>query len=416
MERKQEVVTFGCRLNSYESQIIKNNLALSNYDNVIVFNTCAVTKEAERQAMQSIRKAKRENPDSQIIVTGCAAQTNPELFANMPEIDKILGNEEKLHPENYLFTGDRVLVNDIMSVTETAEHLISHFDGRSRAFIQVQNGCNHRCTFCIIPYGRGNSRSVPIGAISNQISKLVQDGFKEIVLTGVDVTSYGPDLPGSPSFAQMIRRVLAANPSLTRLRLSSIDVAEIDEELFDLIASEKRIMPHLHISLQAGDNMILKRMKRRHNREQVIEFCNNMRKARHDMAFGADIIAGFPTETEEMFENTRLLISEAKLQYLHIFPYSSREGTPAARMPQIEKKIRQMRAKILREEGEKELLKFYESNIGKTVEILVENGNKGHSENFIPVKMDVSLEQGQLVKARLVSIIDKDSMLAKVNI
>lgn len=413
MSKKQEVVTFGCRLNSYESQIIKNNLALSNCDNVIVFNTCAVTKEAERQAKQSIRKAKRDNPDVQIIVTGCAAQTSPELFADMPEIDKILGNEEKLHPENYSFDDNRVLVNDIMSVTETAEHLVSHFDGRSRAFIQVQNGCNHRCTFCIIPYGRGNSRSVPIGAISNQINKLIAEDFKEIVLTGVDVTAYGPDLPGSPSFAQMIRRVLAATPSLTRLRLSSIDVAEIDEELFNLIAYEKRIMPHLHISLQSGDNMILKRMKRRHNREQVIEFCNKMREIRKDMAFGADIIAGFPTETDEMFENTRLLISEAKLQYLHIFPYSSRAGTPAARMPQIDKKIRQIRAKILREEGEKELIKFYESNIGKEVEILVENDNKGHSENFIAVKIAGNVEPGQLVKAKLISIIDKDFMRAE---
>lgn len=411
MSKKQEVVTFGCRLNSYESQIIKNNLALSNCDNVIVFNTCAVTKEAERQAKQSIRKAKRDNPDVQIIVTGCAAQTSPELFADMPEIDKILGNEEKLHPHNYSFDDNRILVNDIMSVTETAEHLVSHFDGRSRAFIQVQNGCNHRCTFCIIPYGRGNSRSVPIGAISNQINKLIEEGFKEIVLTGVDVTAYGPDLPGSPTFAQMIRRVLAATPALTRLRLSSIDVAEIDEELFNLIAYEKRIMPHLHISLQSGDNMILKRMKRRHNREQVIEFCNKMRKARPEMAFGADIIAGFPTETEEMFNNTRLLISEAQLQYLHIFPYSSRAGTPAARMPQIEKKIRQMRAKILREEGEKELIKFYESHIGQEVEILVENDNKGHSENFIAVKIKDNVESGQLVKAKLVSIIDKDLML-----
>lgn len=414
MNKKQEVVTFGCRLNSYESEIIRNNLALSNYDNVMVFNTCAVTKEAERQAKQSIRKAKRENPEAIIIVTGCAAQTNPESFVNMPEIDKILGNEEKLHPENYLFGGDdRVLVNDIMSVTETAEHLVSHFDGRSRAFIQVQNGCNHRCTFCIIPYGRGNSRSVPIGAISNQVNQLIDQGFKEVVLTGVDVTSYGPDLPGSPTFAQMIRRILAANPSLTRLRLSSIDVAEIDDELFDLIASEKRIMPHLHISLQAGDNMILKRMKRRHNREQVIEFCDRMRKARPDIAFGADIIAGFPTETEEMFENTRLLISEAQLQYLHIFPYSSRAGTPAARMPQIDKKIRHIRAKTLREEGEKELIKFYESHIGKIVEVLVENDNRGHSQNFIPVKFEIDIEAGQLVMAKLVSVID-DFMLAKI--
>lgn len=406
IEKKQEVMTFGCRLNSYESEIIKNNLALSDIDNVIVFNTCAVTKEAERQAKQAIRKSKREDPTVKIIVTGCAAQTNPQLFGGMPEVDKVIGNEEKLHPQNYLFTDQKVVVNDIMSVTETAEHMISHFDGRSRAFIQVQNGCNHRCTFCIIPYGRGNSRSVPMGAIVSQVKKLVQEGFKEVVLTGVDVTSYGPDLPGSPTFAQMIRRLLAAVPELPRLRLSSIDVAEIDDELFNLLANEKRLMPHLHISLQAGDNMILKRMKRRHNREQVIDFCNRMRIARPEMAFGADIIAGFPTETDEMFENTRRLVSEAGIQYLHVFPYSEREGTPAARMPQVPKSIRHERAKILREEGAMELQKFMEKNIGRITDVIVEKDGVGHSDNFTTVKILGNIEAGKLVRVKLISIED----------
>ena len=406
LQKNHEVVTFGCRLNTYESEVIKNNLALSDMDNVVVFNTCAVTKEAERQAKQAIRHHKKHNPDSKIIVTGCAVQANPALFSGMDEIDKILGNEEKMQPEFYSFDSDRVLVNDIMSIKETALHLVEHFEGKSRAFIQVQNGCNHRCTFCIIPYGRGNSRSVPVGAIVNQVRVLVEQGYKEIVMTGVDVTAYGPDLPGQPTFAQMIKRVLLAVPELQRLRLSSIDVAEIDDELFEILAYEKRLMPHLHISLQAGDNIILKRMKRRHNRDQILEFCDKMRGVRPDVAFGADIIAGFPTETDEMFENTRRLISEASLQYLHVFPYSSRPETPAARMPQVEKAVRKERAKILREEGEKELQKFYQRNVGKAMNILVESDNRGHTENFIPVKFVVDVEPNQIVTGVLSAIVD----------
>lgn len=401
-----DVITFGCRLNTYESEVIKNNLELSGLENVIVFNTCAVTKEAERQAKQSIRKHKRDNPDAKIIVTGCAAQNNPLLFSSMPEVDKILGNEEKLHHSNYHFGEERVLVEDIMTLKETALHMTSHFEGKARAFLQVQNGCNHRCTFCIIPYGRGNSRSVPIGAIVEEVRSLVAQGFNEVVFTGVDVTAYGPDLPGNPTFAQMLRRTLSLVPELPRLRLSSIDVAEIDDELFNLIATEKRIMPHLHISLQAGDNMILKRMKRRHNREQVIEFCNRMRSARPEVSFGADIIAGFPTETDEMFENTRRLISEAQLQYLHVFPYSPREGTPAARMPQMANKIRKERAGVLRAEGEKELAAFYERNIGRVVQVLVEKDGMGHTESFIPVKLSSDFAAGAIVKAKLFGIED----------
>lgn len=396
-----EVVTFGCRLNTYESEVIKNNLALSNLENVVVFNTCAVTKEAERQAKQAIRHHKKHNPDSKIIVTGCAVQANPAMFSGMDEIDKILGNEEKMRPEYYSLDSERVLVNDIMSIKETALHLVEHFEGKSRAFIQVQNGCNHRCTFCIIPYGRGNSRSVPVGAIVNQVRVLVEQNYQEIVMTGVDVTSYGPDLPGEPTFAQMLKRVLFAVPELKRLRLSSIDVAEIDDELFELMAYEKRLMPHFHISLQAGDNMILKRMKRRHNRDQVIEFCHKLRGIRPDVAFGADIIAGFPTETDEMFENTKKLIAEAELQYLHVFPYSPRPETPAARMPQVEKSIRKERARVLRAEGEAELTRFFDKHIGSEASILVESENKGHTENFIPVKFLSDIPSNSIISSKL---------------
>ncbi|WP_375332898.1 tRNA (N(6)-L-threonylcarbamoyladenosine(37)-C(2))-methylthiotransferase MtaB [Candidatus Tisiphia endosymbiont of Psammoecus bipunctatus] len=406
MTKSQEVVTFGCRLNIYESEVIKNNLALSGLENVIVFNTCAVTKEAEKQSRQAIRKAKRNNPDVRIIVTGCAAQNNPAIFANMVEVDKVLGNEEKLIAAHYQFTEEKVVVNDIMSVTETANHMVSSFDGRSRAFIQVQNGCNHRCTFCMIPYGRGNSRSVPMGVIVRQLRALVENGYNEVVFTGVDVTAYGPDLPGAPTFAQMIRRIIGLVPELKRLRLSSIDVAEIDDDLFDLMAYIPKIMPHFHISLQAGDDMILKRMKRRHNRQNIIDFCHKLRNLRPNVSFGADIIAGFPTETDAMFDNTKRLISEADLQYLHVFPYSERDETPAARMPQIAKSIRKVRAEILRTAGEQQLQKFFQRNIGQEVELLVEQNNIAHTENFIPVKLEGNFDVGQIVKARLVAIED----------
>ncbi|MDF2964717.1 MAG: tRNA ((6)-L-threonylcarbamoyladenosine(37)-C(2))-methylthiotransferase MtaB [Rickettsiaceae bacterium] len=398
--RTQEVITFGCRLNIYESEVIKNNIEKSGLSDVMVFNTCAVTKEAERQARQAIRKARRDNPDVKIIVTGCAAQIKPEMFAKMPEVDKVLGNEEKLYAENYNLSENapKLLVNDIMSVTETAGHMVSSFEGRARAFIQVQNGCNHRCTFCTIPFGRGNSRSVPIGEIVSQVRKLVEMGYNEVVLSGVDVTSYGPDLPGEPTFPQMLRRLLALVPELKRLRLSSIDVAEIDAELFELMAYESRLMPHFHISLQAGDNMILKRMKRRHNRDQVIEFCERLRSIRPQVAFGADIIAGFPTETDEMFENSLRLISEASLQYLHVFPYSEREGTPAARMPQVEKHVRKERAALLRAEGEKELHKFYQKQVGSEANIVLEKESFGRAENFASVRIDAIGIPGEVVR------------------
>ena len=417
----QDVVTFGCRLNIYESEIIRKNLTDSGLENVTVFNTCAVTKEAEKDAKAAIRKAKRDDPTRKIIVTGCAAQNNPKIFSSMEEVDKIIGNEEKLSSRYYNLGEERVMVNDIMSVKETANHLISDnlvkaFDGKARAFLQVQNGCDHRCTFCMIPYGRGNNRSVPIGVIVNQIKDLVNQGYNEVVLTGVDVTAYGPDLPGSPSFSQMIRRLLSLIPNLQRLRLSSIDVAEIDEDLFDMMAYEKRLMPHFHISLQAGDDLILKRMKRRHTRDQVIDFCHNLRALRPEMSFGADIIAGFPTETDEMFENTRKLISEAEIQYLHVFPYSEREGTPAARMPQIEKHIRKERASILRAEGQKELQKFYAKNLGVETKLLVEANYSGHTENFIPVKIKTNgldLKSGSVISARLTGM-DGNKMIADI--
>ena len=387
MKNSKEVVTFGCRLNIYESEIIKKNLEESGLDNVIIFNTCTVTSEAEKQAKQAIRKTKRDNPNCKIIVTGCAAQKHPEIFASMIEVDKILGNEEKLHSINYKFDENKILVNDIMSVKETAGHMITNFDGRARAFIQIQNGCDHRCTFCIIPYARGNSRSVPIGMIVDQIKILVDSGYNEVVFTGVDVTAYGPDLPGNPSFAQMIRRVLLQVPELKRLRLSSIDVAEIDDDLFDLMSYEERLMPHFHISLQAGDDLILKRMKRRHNRMSVINYCNKLRSIRHNVSYGADIIAGFPTETDEMFKNTLNLVSEVGIQYLHVFPYSERDNTPAAKMPQVAPNIRKERAALIRKAGEVELKKFMQNNIGKEAMIVMENDNIGRTENFLPVKI-----------------------------
>ena len=413
MDKNHEVITFGCRLNSYESEIIRNNLAKSHLTNAVVINTCAVTKEAEKQARQVIRKIKRQDPSKTIIVTGCAAQNTPEMFASMSEVSKVLGNQEKLSSSNYFIDNERIAVNDIMSVKETANHLVTSFEGKARAFIQVQNGCDHRCTFCMIPYGRGNSRSVPIGVIAQQIRLLLAENYQEIVFTGVDVTAYGADLPGKPSFAQMIRRIFSLIPNLQRLRLSSIDVAEIDDELFSLFAHNPKIMPHFHISLQAGDNMILKRMKRRHNREQIVEFCNKLRALRPEVSFGADIIAGFPTETDEMFENTRRLISEAGLQYLHVFPYSEREGTPAARMPQVPKQIRKERAAILRAEGIQELHKFFAQNVGKDVNVLVEKNNMAHTENFIPVKLEGEYDMGQIIKAKLYSF-EAEYMIARV--
>lgn len=383
-----EIITFGCRLNSYESTVIERLTAEAGLKNAIVFNSCAVTSEAERQLRQAIRKKRKENPNSTIILTGCAAQVNHAKYANMPEVDHIIGNTEKMIADSYnLQDVSRVSVTDIMEAKEIVPHMIDGFEGKARAFLQVQNGCNHRCTFCIIPYARGNSRSVPLGEIVEQAKILCDKGYKELVLTGVDITDYGADLPGAPRFGSMIKRLLKNVPELKRLRLSSIDVAEVDDDLLDLIANEPRLMPYLHLSLQAGDNMILKRMKRRHTREQVLSFCAKARELRPNITFGADIIAGFPTESDEMFENTLRIISEANLQFLHIFPYSEREGTPAAKMPQVDKPIRRRRAELLRHAGNTQLSMHYESCVGKTVDVVFESDDKARAEDFSLVKV-----------------------------
>jgi threonylcarbamoyladenosine tRNA methylthiotransferase MtaB len=399
----ERVVTFGCRLNSFESEVIKENLKKSELDDVIVLNTCAVTKETERQVMQTIRKIRRAHPEKKIFVTGCAAQIDPHKYATMQEVDRVLGNEDKFIIDNYDLKKDTdILVTDIMTIKETAAHLVHSFENQTRAFIQIQNGCNHRCTFCIIPYARGNSRSVPVGEIAKQLQILVDQNYKEVVLTGVDISDYGLDLPGKPTLGQMLKRILRLIPNLPRIRLSSIDVAEIDTDLLDLILHEERFMPHLHISLQSGDNMILKRMKRRHTREQLLEFCYKVRQHRPDTGFGADIIAGFPTETDEMFNNTLKLIHEAKLQYLHVFPYSERKNTPAARMPQIDKQIRKERAMILRKAGEKELYEFSVNHIGKRVSVIMEQNNIGRSENFLKLYFNSNnVKVGDIIDAKI---------------
>ncbi len=378
----------------------------ANAQDCIVINTCSVTKEAIKKAKQEVRIQKRKNPLAKIIVTGCAAQIDPEMFSKMPEVFQVIGNEEKLHSVNYYGTQtEKILVNDIMSIKETAGHLVSHFENNTRAFVQIQNGCNHRCTFCTIPYGRGNNRSVPIGAIISQIKHLVEVGYKEVVLTGVDITDYGCDLPGKSTLGQATNRILNLVPELQRLRLSSVDVAEIDPELLELIKYHPKLMPHLHISMQSGDNMILKRMKRRHSREEVINFCNEVRQTRSEVAFGADIIAGFPTETDQMFENTKNLVDEAGLQYLHVFPYSAHPNTPASKMPQVENKIKKERTQILIQKGKEQLDKFLQSNIGKCGKLLVEKDNSGYTENFIHAKIfNKDIQSGTIVLAKLEAI------------
>jgi threonylcarbamoyladenosine tRNA methylthiotransferase MtaB len=399
-QHQNQVITFGCRLNTYESEAIKELSAKAGIQNAFIINTCAVTAEAERQARQEIRKIRRLNPDAKIIVTGCAAQINPHKFSEMNEVDQVIGNQEKMQPETYLKLAEglmeRVQVNDIMAVKETASHLVSGFDGKSRAFVQIQNGCNHRCTFCTIPYGRGNSRSVALGDIVKQIETLLENGYEEIVLTGVDITAYGEDLPGQPTLGQTIKRMLGLVPDLRRLRLSSLDPVEIDESLWHLIADEERLMPHLHLSLQAGDNMILKRMKRRHLREDAINFCQKAKTLRPDVAFGADLIAGFPTETEDMFQNSLRIVDECDLTFLHVFPYSARSNTPASKMPQVEKSLIKERASRLRTKGQRALNTFFKSQVGKTVPILVEsleNGVvQGKTNQFAPVRIQTKLQ------------------------
>lgn len=377
---------------------MKTHARNAGMEDAIIFNTCAVTAEAERQARQAIRRARRENPEAKIIVTGCSAQIKPETYAAMPEVDQVIGNHAKLKADTW--TGDateKVIVNDIMSVRETAGHLLEGFEGHARAFIQVQNGCDHRCTFCIIPYGRGNSRSVPVDDIVRQVQTLIEQGYNEIVLSGVDVTSYGKDLPGEPSLGYMMKVLFREVPELPRLRLSSLDPVEIDEDLWDLIAHEPRLMPHLHLSVQAGDDMILKRMKRRHLRQDVIDVCARARELRPDMVFGADIIAGFPTETDEMFANSLKLVEECDLTFLHVFPYSSRPQTPAAKMPQVALDVRKERAAQLRELGERQLSRFLARHINSRRMVVVEQGGVGRSEHFAEIVLNENRPIGSLV-------------------
>lgn len=414
-QSKAEVITFGCRLNTYESEVIRAHACAKGMDNAIIFNTCAVTNEAERQALQAIRRARRENPDAKIIVTGCSAQINPDKYLNMTEVDQVLGNHEKMKVESY-GRPDAIVLSDIMQIKETAHHLISGMENHVRAFIEIQNGCDHRCTFCRIPYGRGNNRSVPIGEIVEQIRHLAAQGCKEIVFTGVDITGYGADLPGQPTLGQMIKRVLAQVPELHRLRLSSLDPAECDADVFHLIAHEPRLMPHFHISLQAGDDMILKRMKRRHLRQDIIDFCARVRELRPDAVFGADIIAGFPTETEAMHENSCQLIEECQISYLHVFPYSAVAGTPAARMPQVPKQEIKKRADRLRLIGNLMRDNLYQSWIGKTAEIIVEATLSGHTQHYLPVKVEGLTKEniGQIHTLTLTGINNK-GMIGQIN-
>jgi threonylcarbamoyladenosine tRNA methylthiotransferase MtaB len=389
-----EVITFGCRLNAFESEVIRHEAEGAGLSDTIVINSCAVTNEAVAQARQSIRKLKRERPQARIVVTGCAAQTQSEMFAEMGEVDRVVGNADKMRGQAWqearaafdIGAEEKIAVGDIMAVKEMAPHLVEGFQGGlPRAFVQVQNGCDHRCTFCIIPFGRGNSRSVPMGGVVDQVRMLVAHGHAEIVLTGVDLTSYGADLPGAPKLGALTKQILRHVPELKRLRISSIDSIEADADLLDAIANDARLMPHLHLSLQSGDDLVLKRMKRRHSRKDAIEFCTQVRRLRPDIAFGADIIAGFPTETEEMFARSEALVEECGLTFLHIFPYSPRPGTPAARMPQVAGPAIKERARRLRAMGEAALRKRLASEIGTTREVLIESATAGRTEHFLPV-------------------------------
>jgi threonylcarbamoyladenosine tRNA methylthiotransferase MtaB len=404
-----DILTLGCRLNAYESEVMRGHAEAAGLMDAVIVNTCAVTAEAVRQARQTIRRARRERPEAQIIVTGCAAQIDPLSFAEMPEVTRVIGNAEKMKAEtftglDFLADAPRVQVNDIMSVRDVAAHLVDGLDGRARAFVQVQTGCDHRCTFCIIPYGRGNSRSVPAGEVVDQVKRLVATGHYEIVLTGVDLTSWGADLPNAPKLGNLVARILKLVPDLKQLRLSSIDAIEIDEPLFEALAHEPRIAPHLHLSFQSGDDMILKRMKRRHSRADSINLCNRLRDARPGMAFGADLIAGFPTETDEMFANTLVSVDECGIDYLHVFPYSPRPGTPAARMPQVARDIIKARAAQLREKGAERLGLRLDRHVGQTVMALVESGNRARLSDFAPVRIEgVSPDPGRPALFHLVS-------------
>jgi threonylcarbamoyladenosine tRNA methylthiotransferase MtaB len=399
-----QVVTFGCRLNAYESEAIRARAKADGLQDAVVFNTCAVTNEAVRQARQAIRKARRERPGARLIVTGCAAQIDPQAFAAMPEVDLVLGNAEKAAPGALGDTSARVRVNDIMSVRETAGHLVDGLKDRARAYVEVQNGCDHRCTFCIIPYGRGNSRSAAAGEVVEQVRRLTAEGYREVVLTGVDITSWGADLPGQPTLGQLVARILKLAPDLPRLRLSSIDAAEIDPDLMRCLAEEPRLMPYLHLSLQAGDDLILKRMKRRHLRADALKLIADVRAVRPDTAFGADLIAGFPTESEAAFENTLKLVGEAGLSFLHVFPYSARPGTPAAKMPPVKGPVIKDRARRLREAGDAALQRHLERQVGRVLNGLVERDGFARADDFTEIAFSGAAPVGEIVRMRITGV------------
>ena len=411
-----EIVTFGCRLNAYESEVMRKHASDAGLGATVIVNTCAVTQESVRQARQAIRKARRANPQAKIVVTGCAAQIDPAPFAAMDEVDHIIGNQEKTEARTFLGLGcgdtERVKVNDIMSVKETAGHLIDGFGAQARAYVQIQNGCDHRCTFCIIPYGRGPSRSVPAGEVVAQVRKLVENGYAEIVLTGVDITAYGADLPGETALGKLVSKILALVPELKRMRLSSIDSIEADAALLKAIAEEERLMPHLHLSLQAGDDLTLKRMKRRHSRAHAVGFCEEVRKLRTDMVFGADLIAGFPTESETMFQNSLSLVDDCGLTFLHVFPFSARPGTPAARMRQINGTVIAARAASLREKGVQALQRHLVNAKGRHIQVLMESEGRGRAGDFTPVKIDAA-EGAPKVLDAVVSGHDGSALIAR---
>jgi threonylcarbamoyladenosine tRNA methylthiotransferase MtaB len=400
---KVDVVTFGCRLNTYESEIIRREAQAAGLTDAVVVNTCAVTAEAVRQARQTVRRIKRARPDAHIVVTGCAAQIEPQSFADMPEVALVLGNEEKLSTDAWREAWretcgeEKIKVNDIFAATQTAAHLVDGFEGRVRAFVAVQNGCDHRCTFCIIPFARGNSRSVPMGEVVREVRNLCERGYREIVLTGVDLTDYGSSLPGTPRLGSLVRQILKHVPELARLRLSSIDAVEADRDLLDALANESRLMPHLHLSLQAGDDLVLKRMKRRHSRADAIAFCAKLRRLRPDVALGADLIAGFPTETEDMFARSLDLVDACALTHLHVFPFSPRPGTPAARMPQVPSAVVKERARRLRAKGEAALAQHLRAQIGRTCRVLTVSRQAGHTEQFTPVRFCAPVAPGVIL-------------------
>ena len=421
-ESQAKVVTLGCRLNAYESDVIAANARDAGQGPAVIINTCAVTNDAVAESRRQVRKAARENPSAKIIVTGCAAQIDPAMFANMTEVDQVLGNHEKMNPMSFGpdAPSERIRVNDIMSIRETAPQFMGSENAppfksqsRSRAFLQVQNGCDHRCTFCIIPYGRGNSRSVPAGEIVGSVKSLVRQGYNEVVLTGVDLSSWGSDLPGAPPLGDLVRRVLKLVPELPRLRLSSIDPAEVDEVLFEMLTTDQRMSPYLHLSLQSGDDMILKRMKRRHSRQDVIDLCQRLKQARPDFAFGADIIAGFPTETDEMFENSLTIISEISIPWLHVFPFSARAGTPAAKIPPIDGTVIKARAKTLREAGDKAKAQHLKTRIGSEDTALFEETGFGRLPDFSRIKVDNPASAASLARIRITNA-NEDYLMGQI--